>query len=147
MVSKLDARLKVRLARLQWESERDFQLKRELEIRKLDADTAFQDAFRKARNRRATHAHSVSPPGPKTKRLCFLCLDPGHLVAGCLAWKQQVAASKQSMVKQKDQHPVAMRQSGDLPLSSVSVCGSAVAVPVSEAVGVDLAQSGVICVQ
>ena len=42
--SKLDARLKVRLARLQWEKERerDFQLRRELEIRKLDADTAFR---------------------------------------------------------------------------------------------------------
>jgi len=30
--------------------------------------------FRKARNRRATHAHSVSLPGPKEKRLCFLTL-------------------------------------------------------------------------
>ncbi|KAF3833515.1 hypothetical protein F7725_024719 [Dissostichus mawsoni] len=43
--SKLDARLKVRLARLQWEKEereREFQLRRELEIRKLDADTAFR---------------------------------------------------------------------------------------------------------
>ncbi|KAJ4921213.1 hypothetical protein JOQ06_019471 [Pogonophryne albipinna] len=34
-----------------------------------------------------------------------------------------------------------MRQSGELQLSSASVCDSAVGVPVSEAVGVDLAQS------
>ncbi|KAF3835476.1 hypothetical protein F7725_028034, partial [Dissostichus mawsoni] len=41
--SKLDARIKVCVARLQWEKEerdRDFQLRRKLEIRKLEADTA-----------------------------------------------------------------------------------------------------------
>lgn len=38
--SKLDARLKVRLARLQLEKEeREFQLHRELELRKLEAET------------------------------------------------------------------------------------------------------------
>ncbi|XP_034001297.1 uncharacterized protein LOC117494480 [Trematomus bernacchii] len=39
--SKLDARVKVRMARLQWEKEerdRDFQLRRELEIRKLELE-------------------------------------------------------------------------------------------------------------
>ncbi|XP_034055446.1 uncharacterized protein LOC117535174 isoform X1 [Gymnodraco acuticeps] len=36
--------------------------------------------------------------GPDTKRLCFSCLDPGHLVAECVAWKEQVAASKHSKV-------------------------------------------------
>ncbi|XP_071058466.1 uncharacterized protein [Pseudochaenichthys georgianus] len=43
MGSKLDARVKVRMARLQCEREereREFQLRRELEIRKLEADTA-----------------------------------------------------------------------------------------------------------
>ncbi|XP_034093962.1 uncharacterized protein LOC117560934 [Gymnodraco acuticeps] len=52
----------------------------------------------RARNGRVTRAQSVSLPGPDTKRLCFFCLDPGHLAAECDAWKQQVAASKHPMV-------------------------------------------------
>jgi len=55
--------------------------------------------FRKACNGCATHAHSVSLPGPKKKILCFFCLDPGHLVAECVARKKQVAASKRSVEK------------------------------------------------
>ncbi|KAF3858832.1 hypothetical protein F7725_012033 [Dissostichus mawsoni] len=118
--SKLDARLKVRLARLRWEErERDFQLRRELESRNVrsqarkalffchnpghliadcpawkrkqaatmadeggivlshsgvlaQSNSPHRVCFRKARNRRATHAHSVSPPGPKTKRVSFV---------------------------------------------------------------------------
>ncbi|KAL3043588.1 hypothetical protein OYC64_003448 [Pagothenia borchgrevinki] len=41
--SRLDARIKVRMAHLQWEKEerdKEFQLRRELEIRKLEAVTA-----------------------------------------------------------------------------------------------------------
>ncbi|XP_071062224.1 uncharacterized protein [Pseudochaenichthys georgianus] len=104
------------------------------------SDSPHRFGFRKARNRRATQAHSASLPGPKKKKLCFFCLDPGHLEAECVARKEQVATA---LEKPKDRHPVAMRQSGVVQLSSASVCDSAVGVSVSEAVGVDLAQSDV----
>ncbi|XP_071060993.1 uncharacterized protein [Pseudochaenichthys georgianus] len=73
------------------------------------SDSPHRVGFRKTRNRRATQAHSVSLPGPKKKRVCFFCLDPGHLEAECVARKEQVAAA---LDKPKDRHPVAMRQSG-----------------------------------
>ncbi|XP_033972270.1 uncharacterized protein LOC117471407 isoform X1 [Trematomus bernacchii] len=64
--------------------------------------------------------------GPK--RLCFFCLDPGHLVAGCVAWKQQVAASKQSTEKSKDQHPdynivIKHKRGADKVVADVLYCG------------------------
>ncbi|KAF3861060.1 hypothetical protein F7725_001315, partial [Dissostichus mawsoni] len=62
---------KVRVARLQWEKEE--------------------------RDRIFSSGGSWRSGSPNTKRLCFSCLDPGHLVAECVAWKQQVAASKHSI--------------------------------------------------
>nr|XP_033942093.1 solute carrier family 26 member 6-like [Pseudochaenichthys georgianus] len=65
--------------------------------------------------------------GPKEKRVCFFCLDPGHLEAECVARKEQVAAA---LEKPKDRHPVAMRQSAvgvDLAQSDVDLCSDLLA--------------------
>ncbi|KAF3861065.1 hypothetical protein F7725_001320 [Dissostichus mawsoni] len=69
--SKLDARIKVRVARLRGRRRSVIEI------------------FRSGGSWRSG--------SPNTKRLCFSCLDPGHLVAECVAWKQQVAASKHSI--------------------------------------------------
>ncbi|XP_033998203.1 uncharacterized protein LOC117492193 [Trematomus bernacchii] len=72
--SKLDARVKVRMARLQWEKEerdRDFQLRRELEIRKseleirkLEADTAVRMRQLELQAAGGGGDSAVTPSGP-----------------------------------------------------------------------------------
>ena len=49
-------------------------------------------------------------------------------MAGCVAWKQQVAASKQSTEKSKDQHPdynivIKHKRGADKVVADVLYCG------------------------
>lgn len=42
--------------------------------------------------------HKVDSKHASNKRVCFYCLDPGHIISDCKAWKQKNTAGKSKSV-------------------------------------------------
>ncbi|XP_030270481.1 uncharacterized protein LOC115580348 [Sparus aurata] len=117
-----EARLKVRLARLQLEArerETQSQLQLQLEIRKaelqaeteravrlrqleLEASNMGQSAPRdsvSAVSRPSSPPRSSNPRGPKEERECYYCHQVGHVIANCLTLKRKEQSSRPSPAK------------------------------------------------